>query len=100
MLGEAAKLDGCSGLPDRRYRLLAVPRPHGCRGGVYGRGMELVQGQVRGWYLGREIVFLGRYRASAARIRYPESRVVHIVPLERVVLARVTGREAPAADAA
>ncbi len=62
--------------------------------------MELAQGQVRGWYLGREIVFLGRYRATAARIRYPESRVVHIVPLERVVVARATGLAARAADAA
>lgn len=55
----------------------------------------------RAWYGGREVVFLGRFRAGAARIRYPESRVVHIVPLDRLVLReRLLRRPGRARDAA
>lgn len=39
----------------------------------------------RALYLGREVVYLGRYRGTAARIRYPRERVVHVVPADRVV---------------
>lgn len=39
-------------------------------------------------YLGRDVVFVGRYRRATARIRYPGSSVVHIVPLDRVVVLR------------
>lgn len=53
----------------------------------------------RALYLGREVVYLGRYRGTAARIRYPRERVVHVVPADRVVFPPFS-EERRAADAA